>query len=498
MRGCVRAIYCISLTLIVTFGFAVGSDDSDVGVMSSLVAGSTRRLVRRAAPRRSNVAQYSVSRSDILPVAHATAAPADVARIATGRSATSSFVEINRFSDVVNTPAETRSNSEHDTLEVDDYAETLAYTVDDSLRFSESDSGASRVAHGSNDSKIVSGTNSSGNSSGSSSGSGSSESNISSNSTSNTTSSGKTTFMCIIGQLRGLMDGQCENLKANLIDVLHADVALVAPLYPGLNISMTKLLLSPLGANVDLRRLGPEPTPEELWQSIYSKAPASAFKAYEEFGHLGGSTAFGPVFGNGISLLHTFWRSKCLRALERREHKRGHRYDRVVVTRFDLRWLGPHPPLRLLDATSVWVPANSEETGVNDLHAVLPRDVAPQWLGIWGMMLRGELADVVRGDAIRRSWMNAEVLLATLIRDVWKVSVRKFHPIAAEICCATGSDFHCAGDCQGDGFRNKDAGAAANETLEHLREGGAGWRLRPNQREATTQPTTGHDPTDDR
>lgn len=50
------------------------------------------------------------------------------------------------------------------------------------------------------------------------------------------------------------------------------------------------------------------------------------------------------------------------------------RYDRFVITRADFVWLGPHPPLSILDRAAIWVPSGEDWYGLNDRHLVVSRD----------------------------------------------------------------------------------------------------------------------------
>ena len=50
---------------------------------------------------------------------------------------------------------------------------------------------------------------------------------------------------------------------------------------------------------------------------------------------------------------------------------------RVVFSRLEFWWLRPHPPLRLLHPSVVWLPSGEDYYGgVNDRHAVLNRSAA--------------------------------------------------------------------------------------------------------------------------
>jgi hypothetical protein len=50
------------------------------------------------------------------------------------------------------------------------------------------------------------------------------------------------------------------------------------------------------------------------------------------------------------------------------------RYDRFVVTRSDFVWLCPHPPLSVLDRSSLWIPDGENYGGCVDRHLVVSRE----------------------------------------------------------------------------------------------------------------------------
>ncbi|HTS53511.1 MAG TPA: hypothetical protein VMH26_09585 [Burkholderiales bacterium] len=49
------------------------------------------------------------------------------------------------------------------------------------------------------------------------------------------------------------------------------------------------------------------------------------------------------------------------------------RYDRFVITRSDLVWSCPHPPLSVLDRDAIWLPDGENYGGLNDRHLVVSR-----------------------------------------------------------------------------------------------------------------------------
>jgi len=68
-----------------------------------------------------------------------------------------------------------------------------------------------------------------------------------------------------------------------------------------------------------------------------------------------------------------------------------------AISRFDFRWIAPHPPLDLLrEVDAVWIPSGSDwEGGINDRHAFMPRKYADAYLGAWALVTGGEAKDVM-------------------------------------------------------------------------------------------------------
>ena len=84
----------------------------------------------------------------------------------------------------------------------------------------------------------------------------------------------------------------------------------------------------------------------------------------------------------------------CLRLIstQEREQRHGRRYDRVLWSRLDHRWLLPHPPpLQLPRACGAWVPFGEDYLGLNDRHALLEREAAEVYLGRYQMILDGRV-----------------------------------------------------------------------------------------------------------
>ena len=72
---------------------------------------------------------------------------------------------------------------------------------------------------------------------------------------------------------------------------------------------------------------------------------------------------------------------RVLELVAKHEYSRGgKRYRRVIFTRLEYEWLGPHPPVELMDEAFVWLPYNTGR-GLYDRHAVLNRSAADIYLG---------------------------------------------------------------------------------------------------------------------
>lgn len=141
--------------------------------------------------------------------------------------------------------------------------------------------------------------------------------------------------------------------------------------------------------------------------------------------------------GTGLFQMHA--QLQCLEMVEARERRRGAAYGRVVVTRTDLRWLFPHPPLELLARHLVWVPDTGEDDwgGLYDRHLVLPRSAAAAALGGWRLLVSGRARDLIVGTvgagALRGNSTNTEVWLAIRLLAAGHRIAR--FPMTAYIAC---------------------------------------------------------------
>ena len=156
--------------------------------------------------------------------------------------------------------------------------------------------------------------------------------------------------------------------------------------------------------------------------------------AYNCTGIFLGNSIFAPVIGSpsiqSLPMLRGV--QHCLELLEAQEAARGGlRYERVVFSRLEFWWLRPHPPLRLLDPSIVWLPSGEDYYGgVNDRHAVLNRSAAEVYLGRWRAILSG---DVLRWYP-RLTRSDESYVLALL--QFHQLPISRFPSVAALGCCS--------------------------------------------------------------
>ena len=201
--------------------------------------------------------------------------------------------------------------------------------------------------------------------------------------------------LCLLGQVRMLSHTHLA-LEQHLLQVLQPDVFLYGP-----------------------READHEPSPDlhsiqdyvadERWEvesirdSLYAETRDSSRVLDLEYaqvqGNWFGSQCLDPPLRDnrpGSAVCSYYSQHKCLEMIQKKEIQRGQPYQWVVVSRFDFRWLAPHPPLELLQADVVWIPSGSDwEGGVNDRHAVMPRRHADAYLSSWKLLTSGRAKDVM-------------------------------------------------------------------------------------------------------
>eukprot|EP00927_Polykrikos_kofoidii_P013353 TRINITY_DN15813_c0_g6_i1.p1 TRINITY_DN15813_c0_g6~~TRINITY_DN15813_c0_g6_i1.p1 ORF type:complete len:701 (+),score=92.63 TRINITY_DN15813_c0_g6_i1:201-2303(+) len=194
--------------------------------------------------------------------------------------------------------------------------------------------------------------------------------------------------------------------------------------------------------------------------------------------HAGGIWA-GPLWGHrGGALYQYFERHACLEMIVAAEQRRGREYSWVTFSRIDLFWMWPHWALQGLNDQTLktktttttttrmnsrlfpasvanvgtqatafgfedqspnvkstrfcLVPEGEEHGGVNDRHALVPRNVASDYAGLWSALLAGDAF-----PSQPPTYWNPEMLLA---RHLARAGLALVHvkPRAAVACCHRG------------------------------------------------------------
>eukprot|EP00933_Yihiella_yeosuensis_P060811 TRINITY_DN6360_c1_g1_i2.p1 TRINITY_DN6360_c1_g1~~TRINITY_DN6360_c1_g1_i2.p1 ORF type:complete len:404 (+),score=54.99 TRINITY_DN6360_c1_g1_i2:150-1361(+) len=156
----------------------------------------------------------------------------------------------------------------------------------------------------------------------------------------------------------------------------------------------------------------------------------------------------------GTGLFQMYAQEQCLEMIEQRELKGGAEFDRVILTRSDLRWLVPHPPLHVLSPDFAWVPDTLEDDwgGLYDRHFLVPRWAADFALGGWRMLTSGTafktIAKFLGYGGFRSNGTNTEVWLGVRLQASG-VRVSRF-PMTAYLGCDM-SEWLQAGDANAEG-----------------------------------------------
>lgn len=142
----------------------------------------------------------------------------------------------------------------------------------------------------------------------------------------------------------------------------------------------------------------------------------------------------------GSGLWQYFAQHQCLEMIEGQERFAATSYDRLVLSRTDLKWIFPHPPPHALDRTLAWIPDTMEDDwgGIYDRHYVLPRSLLRAGLGGWEMLVDGRAwrlmatgADVMLpGSNVS---MNTETYLALRLEYAGAQIAR--YPATAYLAC---------------------------------------------------------------
>ena len=130
--------------------------------------------------------------------------------------------------------------------------------------------------------------------------------------------------------------------------------------------------------------------------------------------------------GSGMHLTYNLWKlQERLNSLR----KQGFRYQRFVVTRTDLLWLGEHPPLELLNPRVAWVPSGEDYGGYNDRHAVCSEKNIHHYLSLFDCMMSLRGRDYLNYVHQRNGSLNHERHLKCHL-DYFGVGVGRFANLA--------------------------------------------------------------------
>ena len=151
-------------------------------------------------------------------------------------------------------------------------------------------------------------------------------------------------------------------------------------------------------------------------------------------------TMLAPALGNpqANTLREFHYQSRCLTLIEATEAARKRQYERVLFTRLENHWLQPHPPLSLLSAERVWIPAGEDNGGVNDRHWLAPRREAALLMRRWDAILDGSALKAVHGttdlDKVHPKFLSSEIYLQVFAR-YHQIRFGRFPMLAYLACC---------------------------------------------------------------
>lgn len=196
------------------------------------------------------------------------------------------------------------------------------------------------------------------------------------------------TLVVILAQTRA-HELTFNNIKANLIDVLDADVCVC------IGVDKTYDTSNPFYQMAKYRFTYDEPEEygalfEEAYKEIVAKEvceqPQIHWREYlklkDQF--MGGvKDAHHQHPGSAGILIYARWfLLKCLK-----QHGLLDVYDRFVITRSDYIYELPHPSLSLLHASYIWIPDEEMYGGFTDRHVVLSKNQVVPYLNIFTNMV---------------------------------------------------------------------------------------------------------------
>jgi hypothetical protein len=216
---------------------------------------------------------------------------------------------------------------------------------------------------------------------------------------------------------------------------LEANAFVASSPHPQLSLSQTEAHLACLGVSEadGTLRLDKDPTVEELRQEVRSSCPADKFDYLRKWADKHDTNGLDPVFGHMDdhgAAYEMVNRQTCMQMIHAAEEAVGTKYEYVVLSRFDSKWLAPHPPLSFLKG-DVGVPDNSDYGGVNDRYAVMPRRSLDVYCGMWSAL---KTCSLPVPDPVPRGFNgNCEALLAGwLTKNRLQVSRM---PVPAALIC---------------------------------------------------------------
>lgn len=270
--------------------------------------------------------------------------------------------------------------------------------------------------------------------------------------------------LCLLGQVR-MLSHTHQAMEQHLLQTLQPDVFLYGPSEGNQNpelYSLKAYVVEQQWEEEDIRQALYAETRDGRMMDDYMQVQGNWF----------GNQCLDPPLQDqrpGSAICSYYSQNKCLKMILAKEQQRGARYRHVVVSRFDFRWLAPHPPLELLDNEAIWIPSGSDwEGGINDRHAVVPRQHAEVYLGAWKLLTTGDAVEVMRQALGPRRVQgypgpNTENFLLARLR-YFEVPFQRFPSVAFLVCTLRSKSrwTQCFGSTSMDG-----AGWLYKEEMEH-------------------------------
>jgi len=207
---------------------------------------------------------------------------------------------------------------------------------------------------------------------------------------------GRGVALCLTGQVR-MLETTHLAMEQYLLNVLKPDVFLYGPAQGGADESPN---LYRLDEYVVTQKWEEEDIRTALYSETRSAGRVIDLEYLEVQGNWFGNACLNPPLRDnrpGSAVCMYYNQNKCLQMIKESEESRGEPYKYVAVSRFDFRWVSPHPPIELLEGEdAVWIPSGSDwEGGLNDRHAFMPRRHADIYLGAWNLVTGGEAKEVL-------------------------------------------------------------------------------------------------------